>query len=217
MFDPVVADRVLETLGPETKIIVILRDPVERFFSQYRMSYSQGDTELSPREFFKSNQEAFQRGQYSNQVRRFISRFGRSNVLILFYEKIFLEDYNDIPDPLLDVGRFLGIDNSLWLTANTRDRVGALGSAGRPRLMGLFRLAKNARKWCMDRDLEGVVQFAKKAGINNYVFGGLRETPDIGDSLKEEVWEAYRGDVNEVENLLGAQIDFWGCQLNKSK
>lgn len=215
MFDPAVADRVVEVLGAETKIIIILRDPVERFFSQYRMSYSQGDTDLSPRAFFESNEEALQRGQYSTQLRRFISRFGWHNILILFYEKLFVEGHDGIPESLLDVGRFLGIDNSLWPRVDTRERVGALGSAGRPRLIGLYSRAKIVRKWCMDRDLERIVRFAKKAGLKSSSFGGLGGIPQIDDTLKREVWGAYQEDVSEVENLLDKRFDFWGERLKK--
>ena len=211
MFDPVVVDRVVDTLGPKTKIIFVLRCPVDRFFSQYRMSYSQGDTNLSPEAFFRSNLEAFQRGLYSKQISRFVARFGWSNVLVLFYEKLFLEAYDGIPESLLDIGRFLEINNRLWPTVDAAERLGALGSAGRPRFMGLYELAKRWRKWCMNRDLEGVVRFAKRTGINNRTFGGLSGTPQIDDSLKQEVWEAYRADVEEVEELLSTRIDFWGC------
>lgn len=216
MFDPEVADRILETLGPTTSIIVVLRDPVERFFSQYRMSYSQGDTDLDPQAFVRMNDEAFRRGLYAEQVRRFISRFGRSKVLVLFYEELFATDSTGVPRSLLEIGDFLGLSNTLWPRVDCERRVGSVGSAGRPRLAGLYRLAKKVRKWCMDKDLEGVVRLVKKTGVNGRTFGGLTGFPKIREELKGELWQAYRSDVAELERLIGKTIDFWGPAERKA-
>ncbi len=187
----------------------MLRDPVERLFSQYRMSYSQGDTDLGPEEFFETNNEAFSRGLYSVQLERFFSRFDKENVLILFYEEVF-RDPSATAGALLQVGGFLGVDNRKWEQESAARLEGNLGSAGRPRAFGLYRMAKGFRKWCMDHDLEGMVRVAKKLGIKSTSFGGLHDIAKPNQEIKEKAWSYYQEEVQALESLLGRSIPFWG-------
>jgi hypothetical protein len=155
LFDPGALERIADPLGFDVRIVVILRDPVDRFFSHCAMSYSQGDTDPGSDDFVKTNREAFERGRYAEQLRRYLHSLGRENILVLFYEELFSTDASGIPESLYEVGNFLGLDNSLWSGLASGKRIGNEGSAGRPRFVALYTLAKRIRQWCRDRDLEG--------------------------------------------------------------
>lgn len=212
IYDPVVAERIHEVIGDQIKLIVMLRDPVERLFSQYRMSYSQGDTNFDPEEFFETNEEAFARGLYSVQLKRFFSLFKRENILILFYEEVF-RDTSATAKALSQVEDFLKINNQLWEQQRIKSFEGNLGSAGRPKAFGLYRFAKRVRQWCMDHDLEGAVRAVKSIGVNNATFGGLQGTPKPSFDLKKKVWRSYHDEVQALESMLGRSIPFWGPEF----
>lgn len=211
IYDPAVPDRIKETLGDSVKFIIMLRDPVERLFSSYRMEYSHGETDLTPEQYFKTSREAFERGLYSAQVKRYMDTFGSKNILILFYEELFPDKQKGVAT-LDELSRFLNIDPSGWSQGSLSRRVGSLGSSGRPKAFKFFRLAIGLRQWCMDHDLEGIVRIAKRCGISNRTFGGLDKAPMPNELLKAEVWRAYEDDVKKLGELIGKRINFWGTQ-----
>lgn len=208
LYDAQAPERIRDALGESIRLIVILRDPVERLFSQYRMAYSRGETQLSPEDYFAENEDAFDRGLYSNQIQRYLNAFERQNLLILFYEEVFSTE-DSMLAALNQVGDFLGIDNQHWDSQTLGDHEGNISSAGRPKAYWLFRLARRFREWCMDHDMEGLVRLARRAGINNASFGGLSEVPRPSEVVKSRARQAYVNEVQALEGLLGRKIPFW--------
>ncbi|MEO7119075.1 MAG: sulfotransferase, partial [Candidatus Limnocylindrales bacterium] len=68
--------------APEAKILVLLRDPVERYRSSMVHTSEMSRSSLSRLDAMG----AFQRGLYSQQLRRVFAAFPRDRVLILQYE-----------------------------------------------------------------------------------------------------------------------------------
>ena len=106
---PVIAQRIRE-MNPDCKVIIVLRDPVARAFSQYRMATK---AERIPpettlwRAFRKNMQFMQQRGCYLDVLRRFDDAgFDRRNILPLPFEWI-----GEKPLALMDrLNAFLGIE-----------------------------------------------------------------------------------------------------------
>lgn len=104
---------------PDAKIIIILRDPAERAFSQYLHQGSVGFTERSFREHIGECERVAEKkigilypfleiGLYYRQVKRFLDLFPRDQIRIYWYEKDWLQ-----PERLLaDLFEFLEVDTS---------------------------------------------------------------------------------------------------------
>jgi glycosyltransferase involved in cell wall biosynthesis len=85
------------------KLIVILRDPVERFWAGWSFSVRRGAPAVST-----IAGDAFHRGLYARQMAWILEHYGRDQVLVLQYERC-------VADPLAELERtfeFLGIDPS---------------------------------------------------------------------------------------------------------
>jgi hypothetical protein len=105
---------------PDAKIIILLRDPVERAYSHYLMDVREGLQNLP---FPKALQEDWNRpekgwsvsqlyvelGLYAEQVRRYLNVFGSEQVLILTFEDLTKSALNG-KSVVADVLRFLGLD-----------------------------------------------------------------------------------------------------------
>ena len=114
--DPRAAERIKSAI-PRAQIIISLRNPVERAYSHYLMAFNRGtetlpfeqalDFDLQRREsgWGKSAQYT-ELGLYANQVRSFLSEFGRDQVLIILFEEL----VRDTKGTMEQVARFLGID-----------------------------------------------------------------------------------------------------------
>ena len=105
---PECIERIRQTLGDDTRIIFLLRDPLLRAFSHY--VHDIANTQTVKNSFvFKSYLKTT---PYTQPVRDYINAFGQDNVLTLVFEEDFLPD----PQVAMDkVFGFLGV-NSIAIT-----------------------------------------------------------------------------------------------------
>lgn len=81
-------ERIKSLLG-NIRIVCILRDPLERAYSSYKKGLRELNWDCSFDEFIEGNIDlSVTRGLYAPQLERFISAFGKENVLILSYDQI---------------------------------------------------------------------------------------------------------------------------------
>ncbi|MDD5279392.1 sulfotransferase [Acidithiobacillus sp.] len=113
---PEAAERI-HKVRPDARIIVILRDPVQRAYAQYLMDHNEGVIDLPfldalkqdwtrPDKGWGVSQLYLELGQYAAQISRYQQRFGTKNVHICL-----LEDLKKNPaDVLKNICEFLEID-----------------------------------------------------------------------------------------------------------
>ena len=82
--------RIAET-NPEIKLIVMLRNPIDRAFSHYRLLVRDYNCTTSFRDIIRENGDVVQRGFYSRYLKPFRQVFGPGRILPLIFEKA-LED-----------------------------------------------------------------------------------------------------------------------------
>lgn len=103
----------LHRAAPDAKLLVILRDPVERYRSglQHDLEYR---GRLSP----ASAMEAFRRGLYADDLARYEAIWGRDRLLVLQFERCRDDPANELARTL----RFLGLDDN-WRPDDLAARV----------------------------------------------------------------------------------------------
>lgn len=117
LWDPNAAKLIHETV-PHAKIIMILRDPIERAFSHYLMLFGTREINLTfeqaisesvkvPHDDF--NGRIINSGFYSEQVKRYLNFFPRDQVKIFIFEEFF----KDIEKSVQEVLTFLNVDDKL--------------------------------------------------------------------------------------------------------
>ncbi|WP_353686678.1 sulfotransferase [Thermodesulfovibrio sp. 3462-1] len=112
----------IKKFNPDAKVIMILRDPVERAYSHYLMNLRDGLT--SEKDFIKEVLSDLKKpkkgwgishlyielGLYYEQVKRYLDTFPKDNVKILLYEDFKLNTYEVIKD----IFSFLGVENNFY-------------------------------------------------------------------------------------------------------
>ncbi|MBS3820914.1 MAG: sulfotransferase [Phycisphaerae bacterium] len=205
--DPDAPGRIARTLS-HPRLIVILRNPIDRFDSHYRMIHTTGRTKASPLDFRREHPDAFDMGLYARQLKRYREHFAPEQLLILIYEEIFAD--NTATHQALDrIAELLDIDASRFSSATADQRVGADLSSGRPRFARAYAQAYRLRRWLMDKDLEAVVGLAERCGISKASFGRSRPPPRLSESDREALGRAYAADVRELRTLLGRPLEAW--------
>ena len=120
--------------APDARLLVILRDPVERFRSGLSFRLSQGALATE-----STVADAVRQGFYARSLRRFLRYFSPGRILVLQYERC-------VADPagqLAATYRFLGLDedhrpDSLRTAVNVSAHKQTLDPEGVRRLAGLY-------------------------------------------------------------------------------
>lgn len=109
--EPAAAQRIRDA-APDVRLIVQLRDPVARAYSDYCMLYRRGSVTKEIGRYLDPDTAAGERfindGCYAHHLRRFLDLFPRERLLVLFYE-----DIRSAPETQLDhVARHIGFQGA---------------------------------------------------------------------------------------------------------
>ncbi len=121
LFFDYIPSRIVKDLGKNIKFIVLLRNPIDRAYSQYLMSVKKGFEKLSFEEAIQqenarlksgtreeiNNFSYISRGNYDEQIERYFKYFPKENFLFINYENEFKEN---LSEAIKRICVFLGID-----------------------------------------------------------------------------------------------------------
>ena len=198
----------IKSAVPDAKIIISLRNPVQRAFSQYLMEYHEGNEtesfakalrkdELRPEKGWGVSFQYVDLGLYADQVERYLEVFGPKNVLVILFEDF----VRDIPAAMLQIAGFLDIDpagfpESAFVKAHnpfeeSRGRIARLILRCRP-------VRVIAKKW--------FPQGLRTAVRDRFLF---KETakPKLDDNIRRELASRFEIDLSRLEQLLDRDLE----------
>lgn len=185
----------------DLRILVTLRDPVERAFSNHLHEVQRGHVSGANLEFdaaLSNNPLYLEQGRYAHHLAPWFEQFGRERILVLFQEEIRTAGAAMAGR----VADFLGRP----ATAPVIDRRANESVAYRNRLVGetFWRLGKAARA----RGLGAVVEAVKKApGVRQMRSANRREVRDDVAPMRAQTADRltrfYAPDVAALGDLLG--------------
>jgi hypothetical protein len=215
--DPSSPERIAAEI-PDARIIIMLRNPVDRAYSLYNWMTQEGyeyassfehALELEEKrvedEHFKHenpqyyyNYLYFRSGLYSEQVKRYSDKFDEEDILVLIFEEFVL----DTASAYRGACRFLGVDPSftpdLKVHNESRDVFYPPLQYLIRRLSGLFN--RLAGRTTVEKDRRDALL---NVGLS------AQPPPDLQTSLRAELREAYRNDVQRLESLIGRDLGLW--------
>jgi len=192
---------------PKAKIVVILRDPVERAFSQY-LQYAVGG--LLTRSFrqqielcLRNTDPAFgplrpflEYGLYYQQVKRYLDLFSPAHIRIFLYE----EAWRSPSRFLKDLFRFLGVDARIDIDTSVRDL-----ERRAPKAMPLhYALRKSGSVPRLKKLLPASFHKQLRAAL-------FKHKPSLQLDAKDRQYalEYYRADIQKLSSLLGRDLSVW--------
>lgn len=192
---------------PEARIVIILRDPVQRAFSHYLMDYRYGHQSLGFLEALQADEAVRPRrwapgchlyvdlGMYHEQVRRYIRTFGERRVLVLLFDEL-----ADRPaDVLARLGAFLDVDPA------------GFGDTEGDRVHNPFRaprtgLSRTLMRGSLVRQrLRPLLPPAVRA-LGRKLLYADRERPSLPPDAVRHLAAIYEDEVSGVESLLGRRL-----------
>lgn len=198
---------------PGARLIAVLRQPVDRAYSQF-LHFRQegvekiGDFEAAWNAGAERRAQGWaptwlyrERGYYAQQLERWLVCFPPEQLLVLFYE-----DWLERPAEVLGrICRHLGIED-FDRAAVSRENV----SSRQPRWKWLNQrmVEHNAlRRWAQRR----LPLWARDAITRPLRYINMRPGPALDPRLRARLTRVYLDDIQKLETMTGRNLDHWKC------
>lgn len=207
LYCPGTAARIRAEL-PDAKIVMILRNPIERLYSQFLMNVKLG--KIAERDLLKEiaadqakaikgwgvSHLYLEVGAYYAQVKRYFDLFPKEQIKVMFYD-----DYKRDPKKAMrDLFTFLGVDPAFEPDMSQR-----YNEAGMPRFGKL-------NYWLTQIGVYGLVKRLFSAGLKEKLKSLIYTRKNIPTIQPEEkVWlvEYYKADVQNLSKLINKDLNHW--------
>lgn len=208
LYSPKAVERIKHYI-PNAKLIVILRNPVERAYSCYTHLIREGFETLSFREALEEEKKRIQKnwahlwhyqtaGYYHEQLKRYFDTFDRNQIKVYLYE-----DFNtDSIAIVQDACRFLGVDDT-FVPELTRMNV-----SGVPKIRFLQTLLGTGNT------LRKILKAILPKGFRKDVAQRLRKwnlekRMQISEIDRAYLINEFREDILKLQNLIDRDLSAW--------
>jgi hypothetical protein len=205
LYDDKACERIA-AMDPETKIMVCLREPAERAFSDYLDGVKNSLVEGSFESQLERDPWLVERGRYAKYLAPYLAQFGRDRVHVGVFDELGAD-----PDAFArKLFGFLEIE-PVELVATQRQR---MMPAGEPRsrfLSQATKRASHAAKALGFRKLRGRVKTSRRVRSLLYRAYGSEQRPTMQPDTRERLRATFREDVHRLDALLDTELrQQWG-------
>lgn len=196
---PLAARRIAGQL-PDARLVLQLRNPVERAYSDYKMLYRRGTVKGPPEDYLTSPDNPFPRfledGLYARHIARWFDLFPREQMLVYLYEDVSAQPRRIVEE----VSRHIGVD-PFHETGPSDMRENSSRSAILP--LPLRRALAPLKDSV--RPLRGHPVFESMRSLL------AREVayPPLSPALRERLCDFYARDVETLEAMFGLDLARW--------
>jgi hypothetical protein len=200
--DPDSCEKIYEQI-PNTKIIILLRNPIDRAYSHYLSKLLESGISIHD-EIYKDVKKLDEMnlnydnpivyGLYYNQVNRYLKKFGKNNVLILIYEEFF----NDVNYYLKNVLEFLNASETEIKTVKNES------------FNEYYTPNPATMKFLKNQIIKKIGYSILPKKLRTSIYKRLRDLnktkPKLSESDKNFLIEYYKIDIEQLEQLLGRKL-----------
>jgi len=198
------APKLIHQISPNAKILISLRDPVERKYSNYLMRFRNAGTQnsfhdeinLKEKNLTKNNESTVTKQQfYFQNVKRYFEMFGRNQVKIIFFEEFIKNPLTTINDILM----FLELDSKLNSIENIKHNT--FVTAKGPVAAFFLKITS----YRIFRSIVQIFPSDSRTFLKNVL---TKEQPKPEMDLKDRktLVEYFKNDVEQLQNLLGRKL-----------
>ena len=196
----------IKDYNQKSKIIIILRNPIDRAFSHYLMDYRLGLVSESFEDIINKKskhknahlfyQQYIQVSEYAPQIKRYLNVFKRENILFIDYEDF----KNDVAEVVNNVYLFLGVNDDFQPNLNKKHNTYTMPKNGIIRYIYSF---VSFRNFLTSIFSKGLVK-----SIRNRLFINYRK-PKLSNANREFLNEFFKEDIKELNALLNKDFTKW--------
>jgi len=196
----------IKKYNPDSKIIIMLRNPIDRAFSHYLMDYRLGLVSESFEDIVKKNsnhkyahlfyQQYIQVGEYANQLKRYLNVFNRENILLIDYEDF----KKDVAGVVNKTYLFLGVNDDFQPNLNKKHNTYSMPKNRIIRYIYSFVPLRNL--------LTSIFSKEMIKSTRNFLFKSDKK-PIMQVETRLFLKKHFEKDVNELSELLNKDYTKW--------
>ncbi|MFB6347299.1 MAG: sulfotransferase domain-containing protein [bacterium] len=194
----------------EVKLLLTLRDPVERAYSHHKHEVRQGRIPPELYEFqdaLQCNPSYLEGGMYARKLKRFLNQFPRDQIHIMLVREI----ANHPEGVLKELFEFLGVQSS-FRPESSREKV---HSAHDIHFSWLKQLLLEVPKVLRSIRAEPLVDLVKSTGLPDRIREWNRKdineekVPPLDAETREQLLAYFRPEIEELEDLIERDLSDW--------
>lgn len=201
---PEAAERMSQCLGKDLRLMVTLRNPVQRAFSHYLYMLRQGERPQSFHDALVTRTSLIKQSRYARDLRRYLRYFPRESIYLGVFE-----DLRADPQAFLDdLLKWLDIE-PMTLTSAQRD---ARLPASKARSRSAARTLHRSALWARNRNRATWVGWLKRSRLVERLFyQRVEETPTMTEADAAYIRGMLDDDVSRLEDMFGISLRArWG-------
>ena len=184
---------------PDTKLIAVIRNPIDRAVSQYWNAVKAGEVQKSVTvdDYLKQEKSALEQGFYARQLKEYFDVFEKNQILVLVYD----DAKTDPEGYIKKIYTFLGVDAD-FKPSMLHDNINV---SRVPHSVGVEKNMHVFAEWMRKIGLDKVVHIVRKSGLPDLVrrFNTKEERKNQKSEMDESALTQYfREDVAELSKLI---------------
>ncbi len=198
-----VATRMRETLGPQTRLVYMVRDPFERLLSHYVHNEGGGYESRSMEQALTADSSYAARSLYAMQLEPYLDAFGSEAILIVDNKDL----AGDRDATVRRVFEFCGVETGF--TSAQFDREWETGSARAKQGSGGFRLMDRAVRLpglrAFDRNFDRLPESLRwmVEKVVHDPSSGQAPKPELPTAIRERLQPLFAADAARLEQITG--------------
>lgn len=198
----------IKSYNSDAKIIMILRNPSERAYSQYIMNLKQGkilndnfleeiinDDSASPSGWGINHQYLYI-GKYYKQVKNYLNVFPKNQVKIILYDDL-VEDAQAVMKELF---RFLEVTEDIIIDSNKKYNEGGMSR--------FSYLNYYLNQWGIIQSAKNILPYSWRAVLKK-LFYTQNNIPKLSDTDRKWLNDYYREDIIALQNCIDRDLSAW--------
>lgn len=196
---------------PKTKLLIVLRNPVDRAYSHFVMDRRKGWEQIDnfgealnkepvhADNFFWGRRHYIRHGLYASIVEKYMESFSRDQIKIMFYEDL-------VRDPsayLAEILDFIGVDPGFTIDTSTQHNKGVVK---RNTPLSRILYADFPGRQFIKRRLAGPAQ----ASISKKIAKSTHATPGpMQPHVRQELAQIFAEDVHHLQSMVDRDLSSW--------
>lgn len=184
------------------KLILMLRNPVDRTWSHYKHTARLKNYQGSFTSFLEEHPAAIRYSHYTQHIKRYLGYFDQDQILTLLFDQVFA----DIESARSQIAEFLAIDPQTF-PENAGRKVVNRGFI--PRYRTLYALVAKTNWLARDNHLHWPGHLAKKIGLKRLISVPGEQPQKMSDANRQELQAYFEPEIGVLERILQTDLSAW--------
>lgn len=184
------------------KLIVMLRNPVDRTWSHYkhrsRLSNYQGSFE----DFLGDHPEALRYSFYSEHISRYLNHVPAERFMMMLFDRVFA----DIPAAREQIAQFIEVDPHRF-PAGAGEEIVNKGFI--PRYRRIYAAINRGARIARENKLFWPVYTAKKLGLKQFISAEGKDGERLSPGDRARLLDLFDEEITALESILETDLSHW--------